>query len=125
MSGDSMEGTKKMVRFGENKVKEFQKTQRIIPDTDKNDKRTEQRIQTGQKPIHSALEKDKQSGRADKSEEAKLPAPPLRSILKKTAVLPMVLPDLPTTEKKKKKKKEEENFVKTRAEECRQTVRLG
>ena len=105
MSGDSMEGTKKMVRFGENKVKEFQKTQRIIPDTDKNDKRTEQRIKTGQKPIRSALEKEKQANRrADKSEEAKPPATPLRSILKKTAVLPMVLPDLHTTEKKKKKK---------------------
>ena len=113
MSGDSMEGTKKMVRFAENKMKEFEKTQRIIPNTDKNDKRTDQRIKTGQKPIRSASEKEKQANRrADKSEEAKPPAPPLRSILKKTAVLPMILPDLPTTEKKKKKKKKKKTSSK-------------
>ena len=136
-SGDSMVGIKKTVRFGENQEKEFTKTSRIIPNTDANKTRTQQRrknpkqknqekTEMKSKKVAKASQEDKSNfesttssshakpSAARTSEEDKSnfeytsssstdeskdhQAKPLRSILKKTAVLP-------TTKRKKKKKK--------------------
>ena len=131
-SGDSMVGIKKTVRFGENQEKEFTKTSRIIPNTDANKTRTQQRrknpkqknqekTEMKSKKVAKALQEDKSdfesttssnhakptAARASEEDKSNFEstsssstdeAKPLRSILKKTAVLP-------TTKRKKKKKK--------------------